>query len=242
MLTIDGTALPTTDIRVMFGHAECTGITASDTQITCTLASAPAAGNWDVEVTNMMGLTPIASGVAKISVSLVVTDISPSTGLNQLGGDELTITGEGFDPMTGGTSITFSDATPCEITSVSQTELKCISAGFDSGSIDTASPYTVNVDVNGETDSGLSIIIDGLVLPIASLSRTSVSPVLASILVLTLPSDYSGAMNSVDDFTAELIDSTDASITKPLYVMAVDGVAKTVTVKFPGADSGVYYV
>jgi len=47
-------------------------------------------------------------------------------------------------------------------------------------------------------------------------------------------------MNSADDFTCQLIKKDNPSETRPLFVMSVDKVAKTVKVKFPGANSGVY--
>jgi len=81
-ITITGTGLPTTDVSVVLGNAKCGTVTASDTQITCTLAVLPAAGDWDVKVFEPKGLVPIKAGVAKITVALVVDSITPSTGLN----------------------------------------------------------------------------------------------------------------------------------------------------------------
>jgi len=81
-LTITGTALPTTDVRVVLGNAECGTVTASETEITCTLGVLPAAGSWDVQVYDPKGLVPIADAVVKIDVALTVSAISPSTDLN----------------------------------------------------------------------------------------------------------------------------------------------------------------
>lgn len=39
-----------------------------------------------------------------------------------------------------------------------------------------------------------------------------------------------------------LISADDSTLTRPLYVMSVDDASKTVKVKFPGADSGSYFV
>ena len=49
-------------------------------------------------------------------------------------------------------------------------------------------------------------------------------------------------MNSIADFSAQLVKSTNATETRPLYVKAIDSTAKTVSIKFPGADSGVYHI
>lgn len=83
-ITITGTSLPTTvaDLRVVLGNAECGTITASETEITCSLSVLPAAGSWDVELYEPKGRVPVDTTVAKIDVALVVSSITPSTGLN----------------------------------------------------------------------------------------------------------------------------------------------------------------
>ena len=58
-----------------------------------------------------MGLVPVDNGIANITVPCTVTSITPNTGLNVLGGKNLTIAGSGF-PHSIGTNqilITFSD-------------------------------------------------------------------------------------------------------------------------------------
>jgi hypothetical protein len=49
-------------------------------------------------------------------------------------------------------------------------------------------------------------------------------------------------MTQASDFTAMLVKSTNATETRPLYVKAVDASAKTVQIKFPGADGGKYHI
>ena len=44
------------------------------------------------------------------------------------------------------------------------------------------------------------------------------------------------------DFNATLIDQNNSTNTRPLYVVSVDDSAKTIKIKFPGADTGSYYV
>ena len=120
-LTIDGTNLPTDATSVKLANSECGVITASTTQITCTLTTSSAAGSWDVKVTDASGLIPVDASVGKINVGLTVTTVSPSTDLNQLGGDTLTFTGEGFDNLAANTQITFGDGTACDVTATSST-------------------------------------------------------------------------------------------------------------------------
>ena len=73
------------------------------------------------------------------------------------------------------------------------------------------------------------------------MSPTSVSPVLATTLSVALESDYPHTL-AVDDFKAQLVSTTDPSITRPLYIMDVDDSTKSLTIKFPGADSRIYHV
>ena len=74
-----------------------------------------------------------------------------------------------------------------------------------------------------------------------SLSPVSVSPVLASELTVTLESTYPEVLIAAD-FNATLIDQNNSTNTRPLYVVSVDDSAKTIKIKFPGAETGSYYV
>ena len=47
-LTITGTNLPTSDVGVKLANSQCDTVTATATQITCTLTTSAAAGSWDV--------------------------------------------------------------------------------------------------------------------------------------------------------------------------------------------------
>jgi len=78
-ITVTGTTLPTENVKVVLGNVECGTVTASATEITCTLTVLPAAGSWNVEVYEPKGLVPVKADVAKIAVALVVTAVSPAT-------------------------------------------------------------------------------------------------------------------------------------------------------------------
>ena len=73
------------------------------------------------------------------------------------------------------------------------------------------------------------------------MSPTSVSPVLATVLTISLEDTYPHTL-AVADFHAQLVSTTDSSVTRPLYTMDVDDSTKSLSIKFPGADSGVYHV
>ena len=238
-LTITGTGLPTESVRVALGNTQCGTVTATETEITCTLAALPAAGDWDVQVFDLKGLVPIQTDLAKINVPLVITSVSPAADLNQLGGDELTIAGSGFYNVDG-TKITFNDNTACDVKSVSPTEVKCIVAGFDQDNLDTVNGYTTTIEVNAVTNADQNVAIKGTKQSTSAVNPPSASPVLSTELTITLANDYPGDMNSADDFTCQLVKKDDPTETRPLFVMSVDSSAKTVKVKFPGANSGVY--
>lgn len=70
---------------------------------------------------------------------------------------------------------------------------------------------------------------------------SSVSPVLKTELTIYLATDYATTLD-VADFTAVLYSLDDVDFERELYVMSVDDSAKTVQVKFPGAESGDYFI
>lgn len=240
-LVVQGTELPTESVSVKIANSKCVTVTATATEITCTLDVPAAAGSWNVEVTSTNGLIPLASGVAKIRVLLTVQSVTPSSNLNQLGGDELTFTGSGFDMVTENTQVKFSDGTACVVKSTSSTSLKCLVSGFLSSAIDTVNPYTVNVTVNGELDRTQSVMLKSTKQSGLAVAPNSVSPVLSTELTVTLEATYPFPLVA-SDFTVRLVGKTNSTIVRPLYVVSVDDSAKSIKIKYPGAESGFYYV
>ena len=145
-VSIIGTELPTENVRVKFGGVECaaTTIVASDTSISCELSSYPESGSWIVEVIGQYGKVVIDEAtVTAIDISLIVGSISPSTLINQNGGDTFVIQGQGFSANREQMNVQFSDGTSCNITTSSDTQLECVADEFDVNTMDTASAYTV---------------------------------------------------------------------------------------------------
>lgn len=166
-----------------------------------------------------------------------MTSVSPTTDLNYLGGDILTITGSNFGTDISKVSVTTTDATICNVTSVSSSSITCEKAAFSTVTTDA---QNLNVVVNSVTDSSLTVTQVASVPVPSNLSPQSVSPVLKTTIVVTLPSDYAGTV-SVSEFTVQLLmDDTDKTYVKDLYIMSADSSAKTLTVKFGGAVSGAY--
>ena len=60
------------------------------------------------------------------------------------------------------------------------------------------------------------------------------------MLTVTLEATYPETLVSAEDFSATLISQEDPTITRELYVMSVDDATKSLQIKFPGADSGMY--
>ena len=123
--------------------------------VKCTLATLPAAGTWDVTVSDVSGKIPIKAGVAKIAVSVSVTSVTPNTNLNQMGGDELTIVGTNFDfnNMKSNT-VALEDGTTCAVTEVTAIKIVCTTGAFvKTTAADLAKDIKVVVTVNAKVDN-----------------------------------------------------------------------------------------
>jgi len=86
-----------------------------------------------------------------------VSSVSPATGLNQLGGDLLTLTGTGFDTNIAATTVTMSDGSTCDIKGATPTTLDCIPSGFDLSTIASSTPRTLTVTVNSVVNTDQSV-------------------------------------------------------------------------------------
>lgn len=104
-------------------------------------------------------MIPVTADLPCIDVDLVVSSISPIDELNQLGGDELTLTGTGFDSDILDTTVVFSDDTVCIVNKASSTELKCTVDGFDLGVLDISNGYLTNVTVNEVSHSDHTVMV-----------------------------------------------------------------------------------
>jgi len=99
----------------------------------------------------------------------------------------------------------------------------------------------VTIKVNGVVDSSKTVMLLSTKQNGVSVSPTNVSPVLSSVLTVTLESTYPETL-TVDSLNVVLVKKTDISVTRPLYVISVNNAAKTIKIKYPGADSGDYFV
>lgn len=256
-ITVSGTDLSTlTDTSIIFGGAPCGTITAEadTTTLTCNLAHEPYGGDHDVELYDSNGLVP-GSGLSTINVPVTVSSMSPDTGLNKNGGDELTITGTGFPNSANLVEVKFSDDTLCLVSSSTPTEIVCKIEGFEETyasdlNSDSKMEFTISLlaaptvsrrrrlqSVLFPPIGGFSFGINPISPAVASVSPTTVNPVLKATLTLTL-TDYDITMVA-SDFTVNMVSLSDKSA-RALNVIEVDDAAKELKVLFPGAKSGTY--
>lgn len=131
----------------MLGPVPCTLDAAmTDTDAYCVLESDAVAGAWNIQVSNDMGNLP-NTAPEKITILPKVSLISPDTDVPIYGGKTLTLTGSSFGTDPSAVSVTFDDATACEVQRVSMTTITCLTPAFDT----TANALTrkVTVSVNG---------------------------------------------------------------------------------------------
>lgn len=168
-----------------------------------------------------------------------VSAISPATEVNFMGGSEMTITGDNFGYDASVITATYQDGTVCTVTSASMTSFTCTNARFSDDAVGTT--LAVTVTVNGETDSSLSATMATGTVETLRLEPSSASPVLATEIYVFLDSGYPETL-VVDDFSAILYSNDDEEYERELYVMDVDDSEKSIKVKFPGAESGSYWL
>ena len=83
-------------------------------------------------------------------IPLVVSGVSPSEGLTNLGGDLLTISGSGFPTRTA-PEVALDDGTSCIVQSFNTAEIKCVTGRFDQFAL--KSDYELTVTVNGLSET-----------------------------------------------------------------------------------------
>lgn len=170
---------------------------------------------------------------------MVVTSVEPATLVNYIGGGEMTIFGDSFGYDASDISVTYSDGTICKVKSADMTSVTCVNRKFLVASKGTTLSLTITV--NGESDSSLSIEMAGDAVSTMRLEPSSANPVLKTEINVFLSSSYPEVLVAAD-FNATLYSNTDDEYERVLYVMSADDSAKSLKVKFPGAESGSYYL
>jgi hypothetical protein len=97
----------------MYAKSLCTVSSISESQIVCTLDNEPTCGDNVPYVTSSSGLVNNSISLTPIVTTCTVSSVHPTTELNLLGQDNLTISGTYFPSNldTSTVNITFNDAT-----------------------------------------------------------------------------------------------------------------------------------
>mgnify|MGYP002474484666 CR=1 FL=1 len=150
LLTVNGNgfATSTSNIQVKVGSSQCTIVSTTAGQVTCTVpaqGSNPSTSAVTV-ISNGVTFTSSATFTYDSSVSPSVTSISPVSGTS---GQALVITGTNF--VNGQTSVTVG-GTPCSVSTVSTTSITCTVGSGSAGNL----PVVVSVANVGQSNSDVT--------------------------------------------------------------------------------------
>ena len=181
-LTIIGSSFLSQDnlVGITLGNHQCTITSVTSTQILCTVTAV--AGSWQPVLTDVNGIVPVTTAKF-LYVPLIVTSVTPNSGLNPTGGNTIQITGQNFPASLHDAqqlSVTLSNGSPCQISNSSYTVIYCLTGPFDG----TSSTSTVTLEVNLESDSSSTVSLAGTTPIILSIDPTTASPVLKTPLTL----------------------------------------------------------
>ena len=211
--------MPTAILAVVIGYTTCTITTSDATSIACTLEYALMAGTWTPQITDSMGLFPLAEAIVGVSVDLSVTSVSPDTGLNPAGGDLVTIIGAGFAASAAlslldvpAFSVRFDDGTVCDVTSSASTQMECTTGPFDPEfagrrrGLTTFSTVSRLLEVSmGSLAGSLPVALNASPYTVASITPSSASPILTKTLTIAFGASYPSTGMATDTFAAALI-------------------------------------
>lgn len=113
LLTLGGSLLSNSSTdQISIGGVGCTVSSTTDTEILCQLNGPRVSGNWKAQILTTKGLIPNSIADAnKILIPVEVSTISPSTNVNYLGGDIMTIIGTKFGDNSANVQVTYADGT-----------------------------------------------------------------------------------------------------------------------------------
>lgn len=148
--------------------------------------------------------------------------------------------------------IKFSDNTECTITAMTSTEIQCISDPFD---IARRRRFRDLADVQLVLTINRQTVFETVTLQedsptVESITPATASPIAFKTLEIKLDSNYPAETMDTDTFSVKLIQRSLGNINdllvitdeRPLRVVGVDSASRTITVKYGGAYTGVYYL
>jgi len=245
-LVITGVNLPSVLSNISsveYALAPCTvdNSTLSNTTLECTLDKEPTCGDYKPILTSVLGVIPTTDAVSPQTITCTVSVASPATGLNLLGGDNITISGTNLphNLITSNISVTLSDTqnTQCVAQISSTGNFVCLTSAFDT-SVSAGQSVTATIVINGQTVSNsLSLTMKSDVKSSLALIPPSASPVLKSKITVQMETDFPYTLVK-EDLSMNATSVTDSSYIRYLNVIEVNDTAKTFTAMFGGAYSG----
>jgi len=139
-------------------------------------------------------------------------------------------------------NIVAQDNTNCVVVYTSENQMLCQTASFQLNSL--GQTLSVTTDVNGNTptlQSNVDFVIRTQNMKTQALNPSSVSPVLKTLIDITVDPGFSNSFNAAD-FTVQIKSKSASNYIKKLPVVAAHDSNKTITVKFAGAISGDYSI
>lgn len=249
-LVITGVALPSVMgdlVSVEYALSFCTvdETTLTDTTIECTLNKDPTCGDWSPVVTSSMGLIPNNVNLTDQTVLCSISSVEPESGLNLLGGDNITFFGTYLphNLKTSTITVRFSDAqeTNCTAQKAQSTSFVCLTDPFDK-SVSAGQAVTATIVINGQTvTNSLSIAMKSDVKSSMSLTPDSVSPVLKTKVTVQLEADFPYTLTK-EDLSINATSTTDHTYIRYMNVLSVNDTEKTFVTMFGGAYSGKYQI
>jgi len=247
-LTLTGTNLPANASlvrHVEFAHSYCTLTAVSNTSVTCTLDYEPVCGDHLPKLVSKYGLVNNSASLTAETITCTISSVVPTTDLNLLGGDNLTISGTQFpwNLQTSVVDIKFNDAqqTTCTPQTSTSTELVCLTGAFDQ-SVSAGQTVGVTVVINGQTVANtLSMTTMTTTKAGQTLSPDSANPTLKTQINITLESTFPYTLNK-SHFSVNATNITNPSYMRMMNVIAVYDSSKTITCMFGGAWSGEYQI
>lgn len=206
VVALTGTGLIGPGIRyIEFAKSRCAvdPATMTETSLTCTLVQEPTCGDHVPLLTSTLGLVNTTTGLTPETITCLVSSVAPTTQLNLLGQDNLTISGTFFpyNLVTSTVSINFTDAasTPCIPQWSDSSELVCLTQAFDAA--EAGSTLGMTITINGQVVTNtLSLPLMGDTKSGVSIEPSSASPVLKTKINITLEDAFPYTL-AKEDFT-----------------------------------------
>jgi len=248
VLELTGVNLPANKslIRhVEFAHSFCTidESTVSNSSLTCTLDHEPVCGDWLPMLVANEGLVNTSSELVPETISCTVSSVVPTTQLNLLGGDNLTISGTQlpWDMKRSNISLTFNDAqsTNCIPQESTSTTLVCLTEAFDK-TVAAGQTVPISIQINNQTvTNSLSLTTMSTTKAGILVTPSSANPTLKTKINITLESDFPYTLDK-NDFSVNATNISNPTYFRQMNVIGVDDSTKTLTCMFGGAWSGLY--